>query len=202
MPGRVTVLGGGVAGANAAMVALGMGAQVTILDLDVRRLEYLEHIFNGRLTTLMSNHDTIEESVAKADLLIGAVLVPGARAPKLVSKELIAHMSPGSVVVDIAVDQGGCVETCRPTSHESPTFVVDGVVHYCVTNMPGAVSRTSTLALTNVTLKYAMQIADLGPERAAQTSPAIRKGFNTYQGKLVYEQVAVAHGLSYSPLSL
>jgi alanine dehydrogenase len=199
MPGHVTVIGGGVAGSNAAMVALGMGAQVTIIDMDVRRLEYLEHIFKGRLTTLMSNMDNIEESVRNSDLLIGSVLVPGAKAPKLVSKKTIAQMKPGSVVVDIAVDQGGCVETCRPTSHENPTFMVDGVVHYCVTNMPGAVSRTSTFALTNVTLKYALTIAEKGVEGAAKSSLAIRKGFNTVGGKLIYPQIAEAHSMPYTP---
>ena len=201
-PGRVVVIGGGVAGTNAARIALGMGAAVTILDLNVTRLEYLEHIFQGRLVTLMSNFDNIEESVLKADLVVGAVLVPGARAPKLVTRNMISQMASGSVIVDVAVDQGGCVETCKPTSHESPTFVVDGVVHYCVTNMPGAVSQTSTFALTNATLKYATAIAEHGPERAAQKNPAILKGFNTYQGKAVHEAVALAHGLPYSPLEL
>lgn len=200
-PGRVAIIGGGVAGANAAMVALGMGAIVTILDLDVRRLEYLEHVSSGRLITLMSNHDTIEETVSKADLVIGSVLVPGARAPKLVPHKLISQMSRGSVVVDIAVDQGGCIETCRPTSHESPTFVVDGVIHYCVTNMPGAVSRTSTFALTNATLKYALLLADKGAEAAAAAIPSIKLGFNTYRGQVVHPQIAEAHGLSYTPLS-
>ncbi len=202
MPGNVVVIGGGVAGTNAAGVALGMGAMVTILDVDVKRLEYLEHIFKGRLITLMSNHDNLEESIAKADLVIGAVLVPGAKAPKLVSQKTIATMKPGSVVVDIAVDQGGCLETCRPTSHENPTFMVDGVIHYCVTNMPGAVSRTSTYALTNVTLKYGLWIADHGPEKAALMNPAVRKGFNTYRGKLVHEGVATAHQFPYTPLEL
>lgn len=201
-PGHVTIIGGGVAGTNAAIVAVGMGAVVTILDLDVRRLEYLEHIFGGRVITLMSNHYNIEDSVTKADLVIGSVLVPGAKAPKLVSREMIAGMNKGSVVVDIAVDQGGCIETCKPTSHENPVYVTDGVIHYCVTNMPGAVARTSTYSLTNVTLKYALQIAEHGPEAAAKKSPAIRLGFNTYQGKLVYEQVAAAHGLPYTKLEI
>jgi alanine dehydrogenase len=201
-PGKVTIIGGGVAGSNAAMVALGMGAQVTILDQNVHRLEYLEHIFKGRLITLMSNVETIERSVTKSDLVIGAVLVPGAKAPKLVSRSTISKMAPGSVIVDIAVDQGGCVETCKPTSHENPTFVVDGVVHYCVTNMPGAVARTSTFALTNVTLKYAQLIASHGPEQAAKENRALKLGINTYRGKLVYEQVALAHNLPHSPLEL
>ncbi len=202
MPGRVVVIGGGVSGSHAAKMALGIGAVVTILDVDPVRLEHLDNIFDGRLITLMSNIDNIEESVSKADLVIGAVLVPGAKAPKLVTRELVSKMSRGSVIVDIAVDQGGCVETCRPTSHEQPTFVTDGVIHYCVTNMPGAVSRTSTFALTNVTLRYALMLADKGAEKAAQLSPALRKGFNTYQGNLVYEQVALAHGLKFTELSL
>lgn len=202
MPGRVVVLGGGVAGSNAAQVALGLGAIVTIIDQDVRRLEYLEHIFGGRLLTLMSHQDNIEEAVSKADLVIGSVLVTGARAPKLVTRKMVSQMAKGSVIVDIAVDQGGCVETCRPTSHEAPTYTTDGVIHYCVTNMPGAVARTSTLALTNVTLKYALQIAQKGPERAALDNPAILKGINTFRGGLVYEQVASAHGMKYQPLAL
>lgn len=202
IPGHVVVIGGGVAGANAAMVALGMGAVVTVIDQDTRRLEYLEHSFKGRIQTLMSNIDNIEESVTKADLLIGSVLVPGARAPKLVTQKTISQMAPGSVIVDIAVDQGGCVETCRPTSHESPTYIVDEVIHYCVTNMPGAVARTSTFGLTNATLKYLLQLADKGAENAARSSIAIKRGFNTYQGKVVHELVAQAHGLRYDPLSL
>ena len=202
MPGRVVVIGGGVAGSNAAKVAAGLGALVTIIDLDPRRLEYLEDVIDGRVITLMSNHDNIAESVAKADLVIGSVLVTGAKAPKLVTRDMIQHMNPGAVIVDIAVDQGGCVETCRPTSHEEPVFIEENVVHYCVTNMPGAVSRTSTFALTNVTLRYALKIAELGAERAAAQHPAIRKGFNTYQGKLVYEGVASAHGLPYTALAL
>ena len=201
MPGHVVVLGGGVAGSNAAMIAAGMGAMVTILDIDVRRLEYLEHVFKGRVLTLMSNADNLEESVAKADLLVGAVLVPGAKAPRLVTRKMIATMAPGSVVVDIAVDQGGCLETCKPTSHEEPTFLVDNVIHYCVTNMPGAVARTSTYALTNVTLKYALQIAEHGAEKAASFQ-AIRGGFNTYRGRLVHKAVAEAHGLPYTALDL
>lgn len=201
-PGKVAILGAGVAGTNAAKVALGMGALVTVLDVNPHRLEYLEHIFDGRILTLMSNMDTIEESVSHADLVVGAVLIPGARAPKLVTRKTISQMAPGSVLVDVAVDQGGCTETCRPTSHENPTFQVDGVTHYCVTNMPGAVSRTSTYALTNVTLKYALQLAERGPEKAAQGSLAIRKGFNTYRGACVHHEVAESHGLSYKPLEL
>jgi len=202
MPGRVVIIGGGVAGSNAAKMALGLGAMVTIIDLDARRLEYLDHVFNGRLITLMSNIDNIEESVRTADLVVGAVLVPGARAPKLVTRKMVSQMSRGSVVVDIAIDQGGCIETCRPTSHEEPVYLDENVIHYCVTNMPGAVARTSTLALTNVTLRYALAIANKGAEKAALDNPAILKGFNTYQGKLVYEQVALAHGMKYDALNL
>lgn len=201
-PGRVVILGGGVAGSNAARIAAGLGALVTILDIDMHRLEYLEDVVDGRLCTLMSNYDNIEEAVVKSDLVVGTVLIAGARAPKLVTREMISRMQPGSVIVDVSVDQGGCVETAKPTSHESPTYTVDGVIHYCVTNMPGAVARTSTLALTNVTLKYALAIAAQGPEAAAERSPAIRLGFNTYQGRLVHEQIARAHGLEYTPLEL
>lgn len=200
MPGRVVVIGGGVAGANAAKVAAGLGALVTIIDLDPKRLEYLEDTIHGRVITLMSNHDNLMESIAKADLVVGSVLVPGARAPKLVTREMISHMNPGSVIVDIAVDQGGCVETGRPTSHEAPTFVEMGIVHYCVTNMPGAVARTSTFALTNVTLRYALRIADQGPVQAAALSVPIRKGFNTHDGKVVYKEVAEAHGLPFEAM--
>lgn len=202
IPGRVVVIGGGVAGSNAARVAAGLGAIVTIIDVDPRRLEYLEDVIDGRVITLMSNHDNIAESVAKADLVVGAVLVTGAKAPKLVTREMIKTMNPGSVIADIAIDQGGCVETCRPTSHEDPVYIEENVVHYCVTNMPGAVARTSTFALTNVTLRYALKIAELGADRAAAQNAAIRKGFNTHQGKLVYEQVASAHGLPYTELAL
>lgn len=202
LPGRVTIIGGGTAGTNAAHVALGMGALVTILDVDVRRLEYLEHVFGGRLLTLMSNIDNIEESVTQSDLLVGSVLIPAAKAPRLVSEKTVSRMSPGSVIVDISIDQGGCIETVHPTSHENPTFVKHGVIHYCVTNMPGAVARTSAFALTNVTLRYALMLASKGPEKAAQESKALRLGFNTYQGKLVQEAVAVAHQLPCTALTL
>ncbi len=202
LPGKVAVIGGGVAGCNAAQVALGMGAIVTILDIDPKRLEYLDHVLGGRCLTLMSNIDNIDESVTKADLVIGSVLVPGARAPKLVSEKTISKMSAGSVVVDIAVDQGGCIETCRPTSHESPTFLKHGVIHYCVTNMPGAVARTSSFALTNVTLGYALKIANKGASLAARDHGPLRLGFNTFQGKLVHEHVALAHNLPFTKLEL
>lgn len=200
VPGRVVVLGAGVAGANATKVALGMGAQVTLFDINMPRLEYLDHVLPGRLITRMSNYDNIREEVKNADLVIGTVLLPGAKAPKLVTREMVSSMAPGSVIVDVSVDQGGCTETVKPTSHESPTFTVDGVVHYCVTNMPGAVAKTSTIALTNVTLRYALTIAKLGAEKAAQQFPAIAKGFNTYQGKVVHSQVAAAHDMTASSL--
>lgn len=202
LPGKVAVIGGGVAGANAAKVALGMGALVTILDVNLKRLEYLEHVFNGRVLTLHSNIDNIENTVSQSDLVIGSVLVPGAKAPKLVTRKTISKMPQGSVAVDIAVDQGGCLETCRPTSHEQPVFNVDGVTHYCVTNMPGAVARTSTFALTNVTLKYTQILASAGSEAAGRAHPDLALGFNTFQGKLVQKAVAEAHDLPYSPLEL
>ena len=158
-------------------------------------------LYGSHITTIYSNQDNIEKAVLESDLVIGAVLVPGAKAPKLVTRDMISKMQKGSVVVDIAVDQGGCIETCKPTTHENPTFVVDGVVHYCVANMPGAVARTSTFGLTNVTLKYLLQIAEKGPEKAAKENHAIRRGFNTYQGTLVHEHVALAHGMKHSTLS-
>ena len=199
---NVTIIGGGVSGVNSAQMAVGLGANVTILDISPKRLEYLDHIFNGRVSTLHSNIDNIEKSVRKSDLLIGAVLVPGAKAPKLVSKQLVSEMSPGSVIVDIAVDQGGCVETCKPTSHDNPTFMVDGVIHYCVANMPGAVARTSTYALTNVTLQYALKLADLGFKEAVGKDPALYKGVNVYNGKVAYLQVAKDLGLPYEEVRL
>ena len=194
---NVTILGGGVSGANAAKIAIGMGAKVTISDINQKRLEYLDHIFGASVFTLYSNVDNIEKSVRESDLVIGAVLVPGAKAPKLVSKDLVSQMNPGSVVVDIAVDQGGCIETCKPTSHDNPTFTVEGVIHYCVPNMPGAVARTSTYALTNVTLEYALKLADLGFKNAIAKDPALYKGVNVYNGKVAYLQVAKDLGLPY-----
>ncbi len=200
LPGKVVIIGGGVAGTNAAQIALGMGAVVTILDIDVKRLEYLEHVLSGRVLTLMSNIYNIHESVSQADLVVGSVLVPGAKAPKLVSEKTVESMSPGSVIVDIAIDQGGCVSTCHPTSHEKPIFIKHDVIHYCVTNMPGAVARTSTFALTNATLPYVLKIANLGPIKAARQYPSIKLGFNTHEGHLVQEEVAKANNLSFTPL--
>ena len=200
--GKVTVIGCGIAGTNAIKMAMGLGADVTAIDLNVKRLAEMDDLFENRLTTLFSTTETIEKAVVESDLVIGAVLVPGAKAPKLVTKEMISKMEAGSVVVDIAVDQGGCIETCRPTTHENPTFLVDGVVHYCVANMPGAVARTSTYALTNVTLKYARLMAAKGVDKAVEIDPLLRNGVNIYQGKLVYKQVADDLELPFSPLEL
>ncbi len=199
---KVTVIGCGVAGTNAIKMAMGMGADVTAIDLSTKRLAELDDLFDNRITTLFSNIENIENSVITSDLVVGAVLVPGAKAPKLVTREMISKMENGSVVVDIAVDQGGCIETCKPTTHEEPTFLVDGVVHYCVANMPGAVARTSTYALTNVTLKYARMIAKFGVEESAKMDEPFKKGINIYKGGLVYEQVATDLDLPYTPLSI
>lgn len=200
--GRVTIIGGGVVGVNAAKMAVGLGADVTILDVNHARLEYLDHIFQGRVLTLYSNMQNIEKSVSQSDLLIGAVLVTGRKAPRLVSKELIGRMAKGSVVVDVAVDQGGCIETCKPTSHTSPTFEVDGVIHYCVPNMPGVVARTSTYALTNATFKYASILAEMGVEDAIARDPALYKGLNVYGGYVAYEPVARDLEMEYRPFRL
>jgi alanine dehydrogenase len=199
---KVTVIGCGIAGTNAIKMAMGMGADVTAIDLSTKRLAEMDDLFENRITTLFSNSQNIEESVIKSDLVIGAVLVPGAKAPKLVTREMISKMEKGSVVVDIAVDQGGCIETCKPTTHENPTFVVDGVIHYCVANMPGAVARTSTFALTNVTLKYARLIAREGIDKAIMKDIPLQKGVNIYKGDLVYEQVATDLDLPFTPLEL
>lgn len=198
--GKVTVIGAGIAGTNAIQMAMGLGASVTAIDLNTKRLAELDAIFDSRITTLYSNAENIEKAVIESDLVIGAVLVPGAKAPKLVTRDMISKMQKGSVVVDIAVDQGGCIETCKPTTHENPTFIVDGVVHYCVANMPGAVARTSTFALTNVTMKYARMIANMGVEEAAMKDPAFKLGINIYKGGLVYEQVARDLNLPYTAL--
>lgn len=200
--GKVTVIGCGVAGTNALKMAVGLGADVTAIDLNVQRLAEMDDLFETRITTLFSNAHNIEEAVINSDLVIGAVLIPGAKAPKLVTRDMISKMEPGSVVVDIAVDQGGCIETCKPTTHENPTFLVDGVTHYCVANMPGAVARTSTFALTNVTLKYARMIAKVGVEEAASTDAGFKPGVNIYKGALVYKQVADDLDLPYSELKI
>jgi alanine dehydrogenase len=199
---KVTIIGCGIAGTNAAQMAVGLGADVTLIDLSTKRLAELDQLFENKVNTIFSNSHNIEEAVLASDLVIGAVLVPGAKAPKLVTREMISKMQKGSVVVDIAVDQGGCIETCKPTTHENPTYVVDGVVHYCVANMPGAVARTSTYALTYVTLKYARMIARDGVDRSIMRDKALRLGVNIYKGKLVYEQVAKDLDLPFTPLAL
>jgi alanine dehydrogenase len=196
--GKVTIIGGGVAGTNAAKMAIGLGAQVTIIDLNPDRLRQLDDIFGSDVTTLMSNPLNIEEAVKNSDLVIGAVLIPGAKAPKLVTEEMIKSMTTGSVVVDIAIDQGGIFETTdRITTHDNPTYEKHGVVHYAVANMPGAVPRTSTMALTNVTVPYAIQIANKGYKQACLDNPALLKGINTLNGYVTYKAVAEAHGLDY-----
>ena len=199
-PAQVTIIGGGTVGTNAAYIALGMGAHVVIIDKNIDRLRYLEDVLHGNLTTLASNPLNIANAVRRADLLIGAVLIHGARAPKLVTREMVSTMKPGSVIVDVAIDQGGCVETSKPTTHSHPTHEVNGVIHYGVTNMPGAVPRTSTYALSNATLPYALLLAEHGFEGAVKGNPALAKGVNTYQGALTYPAVAEAFGLEYTPL--
>ena len=199
-PGRVLVIGGGIVGYNAAIIALGFGAQVTILERSVDRMRHLEEILSGRVTLLMSSSLQVEESLKEADLVIGAVLIPGALAPKLVTREMLGAMKESSVLVDVAIDQGGCAETSRPTTHDDPTYVVDGVIHYCVANMPGAVPITSTRSLTNVTLPYVEAIADNGVADAIRRDPALARGVNVVSGHVTYEAVAEAHGLEYLPL--
>ena len=194
-PANVLILGAGVSGCNACFVATGMGAQVTVLDVNPARLRYLHDIMGGHVTTVMSNKATIAEEVAQADLVIGAVLIPGARAPVLVTKAMVRAMRPGSAVVDLSIDQGGCIETCHPTTHHAPFYILHGVVHYAVSNMPGAVPRTSTYALTNVTLGYGLSIADLGIDQAAENDRVLRKGVNTYKGKLTCRAVAEAFSM-------
>lgn len=198
-PAKVTIIGGGVVGTNAAKMAMGLGASVTILDVNTKRLEYLDDIFQGRCMTLFSNSKNIEDSVRDCDLLVGGVLITGHKAPTLVSKAMVSMMSKGSVVVDVAVDQGGCIETCRPTSHQNPTYEVDGVIHYCVPNMPGVVPRTSTYALTNVTLKYASMLAAMGVEDAVAKDKTLLKGLNVYNGAVCYEPVARDLAMEYRP---
>ena len=195
--GQVTIIGGGVVGINSAKMAMGLGAEVTILDVNHQRLEYLDDVFQGRVRTLYSSMVNIEEAVQKSDLLIGAVLIPGSKAPHLVTKDMIETMEPGSVVVDVAVDQGGCIETCKPTSHVEPTYEINGVIHYCVPNMPGVVAKTSTYALTNMTMKYASMIAEMGVEEAVQKNKPLLKGLNVYGGYVCYEPVARDLGLEY-----
>jgi alanine dehydrogenase len=199
-PAKVVVLGGGIVGYNAALIAVGMQADVWVLDKSVERMRDLEMMLDGRITLGMSSQLAIEEAVVGADLIVGAVLIPGARAPKLVTREMLGSLKPGAVLVDVSIDQGGCFETSHPTTHSDPVFEVDGIVHYCVSNMPGAVPVTSTYALTNVTLPYAELIADHGIREAIALSRPLARGVNVFDGKLTYEAVAEAHGLDYSPL--
>lgn len=201
LPAEVLILGGGTVGTQAAIIAAGMGANVTIMDVNLQRLRYLDEVMPANIRTRFSSQAAIAEQLTTTDVLIGAVLVTGARAPHLVSKEMVSEMQAGSVIVDVAVDQGGCVETTHPTTHDEPTYYVHDVLHYGVANMPGAVPRTSTFGLSNATLRYALQLADYGIE-AVVNDPALQKGVNTYQGKLVYEPVAEAFGMDYSPLNL
>jgi alanine dehydrogenase len=200
-PGQVTIVGGGTVGTNAAKMAVGLGAAVSILDVNPARLRYLDDLFQGRVRTLMSSEYAIAEMTAQSDVVIGAVLIPGARAPRLVTEEMIANMSGGAVVVDVAIDQGGCVETSRATSHSHPTFRVGGVVHYCVANMPGAVSRTSTFALANVTFPYAMAMANKGWQRAMLDDPALAWGLNLCAGRVTHPAVAEALDLPCVPVA-
>jgi len=194
LPGRVVVLGGGTAGVNAARMAVGLGADVTILEVDLERMRFLDITMPGA-NTLYSNEAHLQELMPSIDLLIGAVLVPGAKAPKLITRDMLRKMQPGSVLVDIAIDQGGCVETSRPTTHLDPIFVEEEVIHYCVANMPAAYARTATQALTNVTYRYVQLLADHGLEKACEKQPALRGGINTRDGKLTCEAVAEAHGM-------
>jgi len=198
-PAEVLVIGGGVVGINAARMAMGLNAHVTILDRSLDRLKYLDEVYGDRLTTIYSTHDAIEERLPDTDLVIGAVLIPGAAAPKLVSRAQLSLMRPGSVLVDVAIDQGGCFETSKATTHQNPTYEVDGIIHYCVANMPGGVARTSTFALTNATLPFAVQLANKGPKKAMLDDEHLLNGLNIHAGKVTYE--AVAHDLGYTYVS-
>jgi alanine dehydrogenase len=193
-PAKVVIIGGGIVGTHAAKIALGMGADTTIIDINLNRLRELDDIFGGRVRTLASNSYSIGKASSEADLLIGGVLIPGASAPKLVTKQMVSKMKKGSVIVDVAIDQGGCVETAKPTTHSAPSYVVDGVVHYAVTNMPGAVPHTSTLGLTNATFPYVMKLANLGAIAAMKADPGLLEGLNTYQGNITYKAVADSQG--------
>jgi len=199
-PGRVLVLGGGIVGYNSAIIALGLGAQVTILERSIDRMRHLDEILSGRVSLVMSSTLQIESSIADADVVIGAVLIPGARAPKLVTRAMLKEMKPGAVIVDVAIDQGGCFETSHPTTHTDPVYTVDGILHYCVANMPGGVPITSTKALTNATLPYVEEIADNGLARAVARDRSLARGVNVVEGKIVYEAVAEAHDLEFTPL--
>jgi alanine dehydrogenase len=199
-PAKVCIIGGGIVGTNAAKVALGMGARVKIVDLNLNRLRELDDIFNGRLITVASNSYNVARATAESDLVIGGVLIPGAAAPKIVTRAMVGRMMKGSVIVDVAIDQGGCIETARPTTHSDPSYVVDGVVHYCVTNMPAAVPNTSTLALTNATFPYVLRLAREGARAAILGDDGIREGVNTYDGNVTYSAVAQSQGKSWRPV--
>ncbi|MGC1240518.1 MAG: alanine dehydrogenase [Chryseosolibacter sp.] len=196
-PAKVLILGAGIVGANAAKIAAGMGADVTIVDINLQRLRYLDDVMPKNVHTVVSNEYNIREMVKDHDLIVGAVLIPGAKAPRLITRDMLKLMRPGTVLVDVAVDQGGCIETCTPTTHENPTFIIDDVVHYCVANMPGAVPYTSTLALTNATLPYAVRLANYGWKKACQDNADLRLGLNIIEGKVVYKAVADAFNLPF-----
>lgn len=201
-PANVLIIGGGIVGTQAAKMAAGLGANVTIMDVDLQRLRYLEDVMPANVDTVISNEYNLEEAVKTADLIVGAVLIPGAKAPHLVTRSMLKLMKPGTVLVDVAVDQGGCIETCTPTTHENPIFMIDGIVHYCVANMPGAVPYTSTLALTNATLPYALQLANKGWIKAVKENEELRKGLNIISGDVVYKGVADAFNLPLEPIRL
>jgi alanine dehydrogenase len=200
-PGHVVVLGGGIVGYNAAIIALGLGARVTVLERSIDRMRHLDEILSGRVSLLMSSSLEVEQTIAHADVVIGAVLIPGARAPKLISRAMLADMQPGAVIVDVAIDQGGCIETAHPTTHSDPVYEVDGIIHYCVANMPGGVPVTSTKSLTNATLPYVESIADHGLAEAVGRDPSLGHGVNVLDGKITHEAVAEAHGLDYTRLA-
>lgn len=199
-PGKVLILGGGIVGTQAAKMAAGLGAQVTILDVNLSRMRYLADVMPANVITLFSNEYNIRQLIREHDLIVGAVLIPGAKAPSLIKRDMLKTMRPGTVLVDVAVDQGGCMETTRPTTHDDPTFIIDDVLHYCVANMPGAVPYTSTIALTNATLPYAIQLAEKGWKQACQDNEPLRLGLNVVNGKVVYKGVAEAFGLPYQPV--
>jgi alanine dehydrogenase len=198
-PAKVMIMGGGVVGTNAAKMAAGMGADVTIMDVNLQRLRYLDDVMPANVNTFMSNEYNIREMLHRVDLIIGAVLIPGGKAPHLITRDMLKEMRPGTVLVDVAVDQGGCIETCKPTTHQDPTYIIDDVVHYCVANMPGAVPYTSTLALTNATLPYAIQLADKGWVKACQENRELALGLNVIKGDVVYDAVAEAYDLEHVP---
>ncbi|MEN2283657.1 alanine dehydrogenase [Algoriphagus sp. SE2] len=200
LPAKVLILGGGIVGTQAAWMAAGLGADVTIMDVSLPRMRYLADVMPANVKTMMSNEYNIRKMIKNHDLIIGAVLIPGAKAPHLITRDMLKEMQPGTVLVDVAVDQGGCIETCKPTTHQDPTFIIDDVVHYCVANMPGAVPYTSTLALTNATLPYAIQLANKGWKKAAQENPELVPGLNIINGDIVYQAVAEAFDLDYTPV--